>query len=82
MPWDGKPHMLIFDRFLLELLEHPHMHPGSTLKFNDHSPADHDECVVFKCFWGSIYNDGENIYRIGDHTNKHGCDSWHAYWPD
>lgn len=82
MAWDGHPYMLVFDKFLLECFEHPHMHPGSTLKFNPHKVTDHKKCVAVTCFWGSIYNDGENIYQIGEYTNEHGCDSWHAVWPD
>lgn len=85
MAWDGHPEMLIFDKFLLECLIHPHMHPGSDLKFRNHRAAsDHDGCVepAKCCFSGSIYNDGEHIYRIGQYTNESGCDSWHARWPD
>lgn len=84
MAWDGNPEMLVFDKFLIECWLHPHMHPGSKLTINRHRPADHQGCWVERrvCFWGSIYNDGKYIYRIGEYTNEYDCDSWHARWPD
>jgi len=84
MPWDGHPESLIFDQFLGECHRHPGMHPGSTLTLHPHKQTDHEGCWNEKetCYWGSIFNDGEYIYRIGEYTNEYGCDSWHARWPD
>jgi hypothetical protein len=82
MPWDGNPEMLVFDEFLWECHAHPHMHPGSKLTLNFHRQTDHETCrgEAAMCYWGSILNDGEHIYRIGEYANE--VNSWHARWPD
>jgi hypothetical protein len=82
MAWNGHSEMLIFDKFLWECLNHPQMHPGSTLTLNH--PAGH-QCEMVNdrvCFTGALFNDGDYIYRIGEYSNEYDCNSWHARWPD